>query len=127
MATVAIVGAGLMGTATVFPLSDNRHSVRLIGTHLDGEIIRSCKERQYHPRLNRELPAGVRSYYVEEVAEALKGVDVIVSVAGDSGVVAVGVLVELLLKPGEQGRGHDVQNVILGKETLPELVVANRT
>ena len=68
MANVAIVGAGMMGTATAFPLTDNGHSVRLVGTHLDGEIIRSCKERHYHPRLKRELPRGVRPYYVEEVA-----------------------------------------------------------
>jgi len=79
MANVAIVGAGMMGTATAYPLADNGHAVRLVGTHLDGEIIRSCKERHYHPRLKRELPPTVRPYYVEEVAEALKGVDVIVS------------------------------------------------
>lgn len=42
--TVAIVGAGLMGSATAWPLSDNGHSVRLVGTHLDGEIIASCRK-----------------------------------------------------------------------------------
>jgi hypothetical protein len=50
-----------------------------VGTHLDGEIIRNCKERHYHPRLRRELPPGVRSYYVEEIAEALMGVDIVLS------------------------------------------------
>lgn len=41
MACVAIVGAGFMGTATAFPLSENGRSTRLGGTHLDGEIIRN--------------------------------------------------------------------------------------
>jgi glycerol-3-phosphate dehydrogenase (NAD(P)+) len=36
MANVAIVGAGMMGTATAYPLADNGHTVRLVGTHLDG-------------------------------------------------------------------------------------------
>lgn len=101
MANVAIVGAGLMGTATAFPLTDNGHSVRLVGTHLDGEIIRSCKERHYHPRLKRELPPGVRPYYVEEVAEALKGVDIIVSGVNSYGVHWIGRTLGLHLKPGQ--------------------------
>ena len=66
MADVAIVGAGFMGTAMAYPLCDNGHRVRLVGTHLDGEIIRRCKEEYYHPKLKRQLPEGVRSFYVEE-------------------------------------------------------------
>ncbi len=51
MAEVTIVGAGLMGTAMAWPLSDNGHRVRLVGTHLDNEIIVSCLEQRWHPRL----------------------------------------------------------------------------
>jgi len=101
MANVAIVGAGLMGTATAFPLTDNGHSVRLVGTHLDGEIIRNCKERHYHPRLKRELPPSVRPYYVEEVADALKGVDIIVSGVNSYGVHWIGRTLGPHLKPGQ--------------------------
>ena len=90
MAHVAIVGAGMMGTATAYPLADNGHAVRLIGTYLDAEVIRSCKEKHYHPRLKRELPANVRPYFVEEVTEALKGVDVIVSGVNSLGVHWIG-------------------------------------
>jgi glycerol-3-phosphate dehydrogenase (NAD(P)+) len=79
MATVTIVGAGLMGTATTYPLSDNGHDVRLVGTHLDGEIIEGCRDKHYHIRLQRALPPGVQAYYVEELAEALDGADIIVS------------------------------------------------
>jgi len=69
MAVVTIVGAGFMGSATAWPLTDNGHTVRLVGTHIDGEIIKSCKEKRYHPKLQREPPAGVRPYYAEEIAQ----------------------------------------------------------
>lgn len=86
MTKVAIVGAGVMGTATAYPLSDNGHEVRLVGTHLDREIIQSCKDNHFHPKLKRELPAGVRAYFVEELAEALEGVEIIVSGVNSQGV-----------------------------------------
>jgi glycerol-3-phosphate dehydrogenase (NAD(P)+) len=101
MARVAIVGAGMMGTATAWPLADNGHAVRLVGTHLDAEIIRSCKEQHYHPRLKRELPPTVRPFYVEEVAEALKGVDVIVSGVNSLGVHWIGRTIGPHLVPGQ--------------------------
>jgi glycerol-3-phosphate dehydrogenase (NAD(P)+) len=101
MATVAIVGAGMMGTATAYPLADNGHVIRLVGTHLDGEIIRSCKEKRYHPRLQRELPPAVRPHFVEEVAEALRGVDVIVSGVNSLGVHWVGRTIGPHLVPGQ--------------------------
>lgn len=90
MATVTIVGAGFMGSATVWPLADNGHTVRLVGTHLDGEIIASCKARRFHPNLQRELPCGVEPYFVEEIAIALRGADIIVSGVNSLGVRWVG-------------------------------------
>ena len=90
MATVAIVGAGLMGTAVSFPLCDNGHAVRLVGTHLDGEIITSCRKRRWHPGLKREIPAIVRPYFVDEMAEALDGAEVIVSGVNSDGVHWIG-------------------------------------
>lgn len=101
MANVAIVGAGMMGTATAYPLTDNGHAVRLVGTHLDAEIIRSCKEKRYHPRLKRELPPTVRPYFVEAIAEALQGVDVIVSGVNSLGVHWIGRTIGPHLVPGQ--------------------------
>lgn len=101
MANIAIVGAGLMGTATAWPLSDNGHQVRLVGTHLDGAIIKSCKERRFHPRLKRELPPNVRPYYVEEIAEALDGVEIIVSGVNSLGVHWIGRTIGPYLQPGQ--------------------------
>jgi len=101
LATIAIVGAGLMGTATAWPLSDNGHQVRLVGTHLDGDIIKSCKERRYHPRLKRELPSNVQPFYVEEIAQALDGVEIIVSGVNSLGVHWIGRTIGPYLQPGQ--------------------------
>jgi len=90
MAIVTIVGAGLMGTATAWPLSDNGHAVRLVGTHLDADIIKSCKDRNFHPRLKRKLPEGVRPFFIEEIGEALEGAEIILSGVNSYGVRWVG-------------------------------------
>jgi glycerol-3-phosphate dehydrogenase (NAD(P)+) len=86
MTKIAIVGAGLMGSATSFPLSDNGHTVRLVGTHLDNETIQSCKEMNYHPRLKRHLAPNVKPFYIGEIAEALDGVEIILSGVNSLGV-----------------------------------------
>ncbi|MBE0698892.1 MAG: glycerol-3-phosphate dehydrogenase, partial [Anaerolineaceae bacterium] len=67
MAVVTIVGAGMMGTAMCWPLADNGHTVRLVGTPLDEEIIRSIRETRVHPRLERAVPAGVEAYFVDQL------------------------------------------------------------
>jgi glycerol-3-phosphate dehydrogenase (NAD(P)+) len=101
VANVAIVGAGMMGTATAYPLADNGHAVRLVGTHLDGDIIKSCLEQNYHPRLRRELPPGVQPYYVEEIAQALNGVDIIVSGVNSLGAHWIGQTIDPYVQPGQ--------------------------
>jgi glycerol-3-phosphate dehydrogenase (NAD(P)+) len=100
MSNITIVGAGLMGTALAWPLSDNGHRVRLLGTHLDVEIIASCLEKRFHPRLKRTLPDGVQPYYVEQLAEALGGADVVVSGVNSMGVHWIGRTLGPLLWPG---------------------------
>jgi len=101
VANVAIVGAGMMGTATSYPLVDNGHAVRLVGTHLDGDVITSCRERRVHPRLKREIPDAVQPFYVEDIAEALDGVDVIVSGVNSLGAHWIGRKIGPFLKPGQ--------------------------
>jgi glycerol-3-phosphate dehydrogenase (NAD(P)+) len=100
MAKVTILGAGLMGTAVAWPLVDNGHEVRLVGTHLDDAIIRSCLDRGYHPRLKRQLPDGIMPYYVKELPQALDGADLIVSGVNSLGVRWIARTLGPLLKPG---------------------------
>lgn len=38
MATVVVLGSGIMASALTTPLTDNGHTVRLVGTHLDREV-----------------------------------------------------------------------------------------
>jgi glycerol-3-phosphate dehydrogenase (NAD(P)+) len=115
MTSVAIVGAGLMGTAMAWPLSDNGHDVRLIGTHLDAEIIASCKEKHFHPRLKRELPRGVQAYTVEEIARGLQGAEIIVSGVSSPGVHWIGKTLAAHLNPGQM-----VIAITKGLEATPD-------
>ncbi|MBN1995644.1 MAG: glycerol-3-phosphate dehydrogenase [Anaerolineae bacterium] len=101
MAKVTIVGAGFMGTAVAYPLADNGHTVRLVGTHLDNEIIESCRAKHFHPKLKRELPLGVKSYFVDDIAEALDGAEIIVSGVNSLGMRWIGQAIGPHLKPGQ--------------------------
>jgi glycerol-3-phosphate dehydrogenase (NAD(P)+) len=114
MAKVVIVGAGVMGTATAYPLSDNGHSVHLVGTHLDGDIIRSCKEKRFHPRLKRQIPDGVFPYYLEEISTALNGADIILGGVNSLGVHWIARTIGRYLQPGQM-----LIAVTKGLETTP--------
>jgi glycerol-3-phosphate dehydrogenase (NAD(P)+) len=100
MAKAAIVGAGVMGTAVAWPLSDNGHQIHLVGTHLDRNIIQSCKEKHFHPRLKRELPKNVTPFYLEEIGQALDGVDFIVSGVNSLGAHWIGQTLAPYVKSG---------------------------
>jgi glycerol-3-phosphate dehydrogenase len=75
MSEIAIVGAGMMGSALCWPLTDNGHSVTLVGTHLDRDIISRCRKERYHPTLNRTLPGNVKPYYLKQIDQALESHD----------------------------------------------------
>ncbi len=78
MANVVILGAGVMGTAFSFPLTDNGHRVRLVGTHLDGDIIEELHESGVHPRLGSRVSPDVQPYTYDRLAEALEDADLVV-------------------------------------------------
>ncbi|WP_159716069.1 2-dehydropantoate 2-reductase N-terminal domain-containing protein [Geminicoccus flavidas] len=71
MATVLILGAGVMGSAFTLPLADSGHDVRLVGTPIDTAAIDALKQNGVHPRLNAPLPANVRAFHHGEIDEAL--------------------------------------------------------
>jgi glycerol-3-phosphate dehydrogenase (NAD(P)+) len=86
MATIAIVGAGMMGSALAVPFVANGHGVRLVGTPLDAEIISSLKGGGPHPKLRAALPAGIVPYAVNELASAVADVDGIALGVSSAGV-----------------------------------------
>ncbi len=86
MSIVTIIGAGMMGSALCWPLSDNRHTVRLVGTFLDEEIIASIKKNGEHPTLHRKMPEGVTAWSHTQIPQALEGADLVVSGVSSFGV-----------------------------------------
>jgi len=98
MSIVTIIGAGMMGSAMCWPLADNGHEVRLIGTPLDGSIISSLLKDGYHPTLKRVVPEGVRPYQVEHLGRALDGADWVISGVSSFGVAWFASAVGPLLK-----------------------------
>ena len=86
MAIIAIVGAGMMGSALAFPARENGNEVRLVGTHLDREIIDACRETGRHPKFVKDFPDGVTYYQIEELLDAIKGADFIICGVSSFGV-----------------------------------------
>jgi glycerol-3-phosphate dehydrogenase (NAD(P)+) len=98
--TVSVLGSGVMATALTIPLAENGHEVRLVGTHLDRDIIESIKETGVHPGLEREIPETVRPYQIEEVEAAFEGARVVLSGVNSFGVRWAAERLAALLEPG---------------------------
>ena len=87
MSIIAFVGSGQMASALSFPVTENGHEVRLVGTHLDRDIIEEGKKSGYHITLKRQLPKeGISYYQIEELEEALDGVDAVLCGVSSFGV-----------------------------------------
>ena len=86
MPIVTIIGAGMMGSALAFPARENGNEVRLVGTHLDREIIEVSKKTQRHPKFDKDFPDGIKYYQIENVDEAINGSDMIICGVSSFGV-----------------------------------------
>ena len=86
MAIITIIGSGMMGSALAFPARENGHEVRLVGTHLDREIISACTLTGRHPKFTRDFPEGLKYYQIEEVTDAIEGADLIIGGVSSFGV-----------------------------------------
>jgi glycerol-3-phosphate dehydrogenase (NAD(P)+) len=86
MAIATIIGSGLMGSAMAWPLADNGFTVHLVGTHLDGTIIESCKKNRFHPSLKRTLPDQVVPFDFSQIDEAVKNAELIVCGVSSPGI-----------------------------------------
>lgn len=83
---IAIIGAGMMGSALAFPARENGNEVALVGTPLDREIIETSKKTGRHPKFERDFPAGVKYYQFEEWREAIAGADFVIGGVSSFGV-----------------------------------------
>jgi len=86
MSIITVIGSGVMGSAMSYPARANGHTVRLVGTMLDREIIEYARKTGYHLNLERKLPDGVEYYQLEELDTALAGVDLIIGGVSSFGV-----------------------------------------
>ena len=76
----------MMGSALAFPARENGHEVRLVGTHLDKEIIETCKKTGQHTKFDQPFPDGVKYYFYEDWKEAVKGADFVIGGVSSFGV-----------------------------------------
>lgn len=86
MSVVAIIGSGQMASALTFPLFENGHVVRLIGSPLDDEVIECLREDNYHVNLRRTLHDGINYFKNDAMKEALQGADLVVCGVSSFGV-----------------------------------------
>jgi len=87
MSVITFVGAGQMASALSFPATENGHEVRLVGTHLDREIIETPELSGFHPTLKRQLPnQGIKYYQIEDVDLALDGTNAVLCRVSSFGV-----------------------------------------
>ncbi|WP_182187715.1 NAD(P)H-dependent glycerol-3-phosphate dehydrogenase [Pectinatus frisingensis] len=100
MAKITIIGAGAMGSAFTRPAADNGNDVRLWGTKLDTAIIDAVKMGKNHPKHNYPLPKTVKSFYHQQLAQALDGTDIIVMAITSDALGDVFETIVPLIKPG---------------------------
>ena len=93
MATIAIIGSGMMGSALAFPARENGNTVRLVGTPLDREIIDECRKTNRHPKFAKHFPKGIppfpegcEFYQIEEMEKAVEGADFVIGGVSSFGV-----------------------------------------
>ncbi len=92
MAIITVICSGMMGSAITFPAAHNGHTIRLVGSPLDTEIIEHGQKTGAHLTLSQYrknndtngvdapfiMPPTVSFHYFEEMEECIKGADLII-------------------------------------------------
>lgn len=86
MAVITIVGSGMMGSALAFPARENGHEVRIVGTHLDREIIDNARATNRHMKFEKDFPEGISFYQIEQLDDALRNTDLVIGGVSSFGV-----------------------------------------
>ncbi|MER8377030.1 glycerol-3-phosphate dehydrogenase [Mesorhizobium sp. M1409] len=83
MAKIVVLGAGVMGTALCVPAAENNHTVLLVGTPLDSDIVTAMRQPGgVHPKLDYALSDnveaipfdGLRSHHLSDADFIIVGV-----------------------------------------------------
>lgn len=86
MQKIAIVGAGMMGSALSLPARDRGQEVRLIGTPLDDAIIHHARNTNRHLTMDQPLPDGLSFHLWQEAKEGLAGCDLVIGGVSSFGI-----------------------------------------
>lgn len=86
MKTITLIASGQMNAALTFPLLDNGHHLRLVGSPLDNDIITRLRQDNYHTTLRRNLKEGIDYYTIDEVETALDDTDLVICGVSSFGV-----------------------------------------
>ncbi len=86
MPSIAILGAGAMGSALANAMVRADWTVNLWGTWLDDHLIDAVEAGTPHPRINVAISEKVNAFRCAELEEALDGVDVVVIAVASVGV-----------------------------------------
>ena len=92
MATITVICSGMMGSAITYPAAHNGHTIRLVGSPLDEEIIKYGQKTGAHLTLSQyrknndtngtdaplKMPSSVSFHFFEEMEECIKGADLII-------------------------------------------------
>lgn len=92
MAIITVICSGMMGSAITFPAAHNGHTIRLVGSPLDNDIIEHGQKTGEHLTLslyrkNNDtngidepfvMPGSVSFHYIEEMEECIKDADLII-------------------------------------------------
>jgi len=99
MRTVAILGAGAMGSALAFPISDRGHKVIL--WNRSPKILDLIRTGQPHPKLGVKMPEGIKLYYRNELDRAVREADYIIIAVSSAGVKAVTEAIKPYVREGQ--------------------------
>jgi len=88
-ATVAILGAGAMGSALATPAVGAGNRVRLWGTWLDDDLLAELRAGRPHPRTGVKVDPRVELHDAGGLAEALEGADLVAVAISSEGVLEV--------------------------------------
>lgn len=78
MEKIAIIGAGVMGSALAIHLGSNGHKINLWGTEWDSEAIDKMKENKKHEGLGAKIPDTISFYYHNQLKEAIEDTKLII-------------------------------------------------
>ena len=87
MVEIAVIGAGVMGSAMAVPAAARGHRVALVGTPLDDAIIQSVAGNGHHPRLGLTLPESVAAHRSDDLDGVLgSGPDLVILGVSSAGI-----------------------------------------